>query len=244
MFRRLLRKFQRNPDAELPKPEPGVNKYGRQLTASQIAAKEHRAFVGGLWEQIGQLQFQFMTAQGLLPQHKLVDVGCGAMRGGVHFVNYLNKGNYFGVDSNRSLIEAAKIELDEKGLSAKSPSLLVNHKFELSLFNTTFDYAIAISVFTHLYMNHITRCLVEIGSVLTPNGRFYATFFQAPRPAHLKPMIHYPGKIKTYYDHDPFHCSLEEMQSLAAIAHLEVNLVQDWTHPRAQKMLCFTKPAK
>ena len=244
MFRRLLRKIQRDRNTQLPKLEPAVNKYGRQLTTSQIAAKEHRAFVGGLWEEIGQLQFQFMKAQGLLPQHKLVDVGCGAMRGGLHFVNYLNNGNYFGLDSNRSLIEAAKVELDDKGLLAKSPSLLVNDKFELFLFNTKFEYAIAISVFTHLFMNHITRCLVEIGKVLTPNGRFYATFFQAPHPAHLKPMIHYPGKIKTHYDHDPFHSSIEEMQNLAARANLEVNLVKDWSHPRAQKMLCFSKLAK
>jgi cyclopropane fatty-acyl-phospholipid synthase-like methyltransferase len=218
-----------------------VNSYGRQLTPSEIAAKEHRAFVGGLWEEIGQLQFEFMKAQGLRPEHRLVDIGCGAMRGGIHFVNYLNKGHYFGLDINESLIAAANLELDAMGLLDKSPNLLINNKFELSLFNTKFEFAIAVSVFTHLFMNNIIRCLVEVAKVLSPGGKFYATFFQSPHSASLDPIFHSPGEITTYYDHDPFHYSFAEMQTMAAAASLEVELVNNWSHPRNQKMLCFTR---
>lgn len=246
MFNRLLNKFQStfHPDHINPRTqvtEQEVNSYGRQLTASEIAAKEHRAFVGGFWEEIGELQYEFMKAQGLLPEHTLVDIGCGAMRGGIHFVNYLNKGNYFGLDINESLIDAAKLELDAIGLLRKSPNLLINDKFELSLFKTKFDFAIALSVFTHLFMNNIIRCLVEVNRILNPGGKFYATFFQSPNSAYLNPIFHSPGGITTYYDHDPFHYSFSEMQNLAAIANLEVKLVDDWSHPRDQKMLCFTK---
>ncbi len=246
MFNRLLRTFQRvihprDSRPALPMKEQTVNVYGRQLSASEIIAKEHRAFVGGLWEEVGQLQFEFMKVQGLLPEHKLVDVGCGAMRGGVHFVNYLDKGHYFGLDINASLIDAAKSELDAYHLLNKSPHLLVNNKFELSLFNTKFDFAIAVSVFTHLFMNNILRCLVEINKVLSPNGKFYATFFQAPHSAHLDPLLHTPGGVTTLSDHDPFHYSFAEMQTLAAIASLDVQLIEDWSHPRDQKMLCFTR---
>ena len=246
MLNKLLNKFQStfhpdyiNPRMEVTEQE--VNSYGRQLTASEIAAKEHRAFVGGLWEEIGQLQFEFLKAQGLLPEHKLVDMGCGAMRGGIYFVNYLNKGNYFGLDINESLINAGKLELDAIGLLHKSPSLLVNDKFELSLFKTKFDFAIALSVFTHLFMNNIIRCLAEVNRILNPGGKFYATFFQSPNSASLNPIFHSPGGITTYYDHDPFHYSLVEMQNLAAMANLEAKPVNDWSHPRDQKMLCFIK---
>ena len=152
-------------------------------------------------------------------------------------MNYLDKGNYFGLDINASLIDAARLELDSQGLIHKSPNLLVNDKFELSLFNTQFDFAIAVSVFTHLFMNNILRCLVEISRVLSPGGRFYATFFQSPHAAHLDPLLHTPGAITTYYDNDPFHYSFSEMQEMAAIAHLEVHLANDWSHPRDQKML-------
>ena len=247
MFSRLLRTFRSvvhpaNAHPPLSMKEQTVNSYGRQLTASEIAAKEHRAFVGGLWEEVGQIQFEFMKVQGLLPEHKLIDVGCGAMRGGIHFVNYLDKGNYFGLDINASLIDAAKVELNSYNLIHKSPNLLVNDTFEFSLFNTKFDFAIAVSVFTHLFMNNILRCLVEINRVLSPGGRFYATFFQSPHSAYLDPLRHTPGTITTYYDRDPFHYSFAEMQNMATIANLKVQLVDDWLHPRDQKMLCFTMP--
>ena len=69
MFNRLLRTFQRvihpgNSRPPLPMKEQTMNVYGRQLSASEIVAKEHRAFVGGLWEEVGQLQFEFMKAHG------------------------------------------------------------------------------------------------------------------------------------------------------------------------------------
>ena len=80
----------------------GVNDYHRALSESEIAADARREFVGGLWEEIGELQFQFMVAQGLRPEHRLVDIGCGALRGGLHFVRYLDRGHYYGLDLNRT----------------------------------------------------------------------------------------------------------------------------------------------
>ena len=228
-------------NSSLQRPEPKINAYSRQLSPDQIASREHRNMVGGFWQEIGSLQFEFLKNRGLLPQHKFIDIGCGAMRGGLYFVRYLDKGNYFGIDSNTSLIEAGKFELDAAGLSNKLPNLLINQKFELSLFEMKFDYALALSVFTHLYMNHIMRCLVEVNSVLKTGGQFYATFFESPSPGFPSPIHHNSGDITTYYDRDPFHYSFSEMEILAAAAKLEVELIDTWVHPRNQKMLCFTK---
>ena len=51
----------------------------------------HREAVGGLWDEMGRLQFDFLVAQGLQPHHKMLDIGCGSMRGGRHFVNHLER---------------------------------------------------------------------------------------------------------------------------------------------------------
>ncbi len=59
----------------------GAVHYSRQLSPAEIAAGAHRAFVGGRWDEIGRSQFEFMKQRGLLPEHKLVDIGCGALRG-------------------------------------------------------------------------------------------------------------------------------------------------------------------
>jgi len=218
----------------------GVNSYWKQLSPEEISASKHREFVGGLWEELGKLQFEFMRSQGLRPEHRLLDVGCGALRGGLFFVDYLAPGNYFGLDINESLIEAGRMELRQAGLHDKQPSLMVNSEFNASLFRTKFDFALAMSVFTHLFSNHIIRCLLEVGKILEPTGSFFATFFEAPFPGHLQSLNHQPGGVVTNFDSDPFHYSLEEMKGLAAHAGMQVRYLGDWQHPRDQKMLCFT----
>lgn len=221
----------------------GVNACWRQLTSADIEAGEHKNLVGGMWEEIGTLRIEFLEARGLLPGHRLVDIGCGALRGGVRFVRYLDEGNHYGLDINESSIEAGKTELAQSGLASKRPNLLVDDKFEVSRFGVSFDYAIAVSVFTHLYANDIIRCLVEIKPALKPEGKFFATFFEAPSPAHLPTIEHHPGGIVTNLDMDPFHYSFSEMQYLAEVAGLAVEYVGDWEHPRNQRMLCFSPGA-
>ena len=218
----------------------GVNQYWRQLTAAEIAAGEHRGFVGGMWDEIGNLQMEFLKAEGLLPHHRLVDIGCGSLRGGVRFISYLDRGNYHGLDINASLIEGGKKELAQEGLTDKRPNLLVEDKFKMSRFGVTFDYAIAISVFTHLYMNHIARCLAEVRKVLEPGGKLFATFFEAPSPLHLEPIKHEPGGHVTKFDANPFHYSFSEIRWLSEAAGLELWYLGDWGHPRDQQMLCFS----
>lgn len=215
------------------------NRYARQLTPEQIDQQVHRGFVGGFWEEIGQLQFDCLVRYGLAPGHRLLDVGCGCLRGGLHFIDYLEAGHYCGLDINASLIDAARRELEQANLAAKAPELLVDDAFDVARFGRQFDYAIALSLFTHLHNNHIVRCLVRVAGVLAPGGSLFATFFESPRPACLEPLLHEPGGITTHYDRDPFHQSFEEIRGLAALAGLHVEAVAGWNHPRAQRMFRF-----
>jgi SAM-dependent methyltransferase len=221
---------------------PGMsetNRYYRQLTQEQINAGKHRGMVGGMWEEIGRLQFEFLRASGLKPDHRLVDIGCGSLRGGIHAIKYLDPGNYYGLDINPSLIEAGRHELRLAGLTNKNPHLALSDRFELGLFRAKFHYLLAVSVFTHLFANHIIRCLAEVREVLAPEGRFFATFFLAPHSVHLAPIVHQPGGVKTQYDCDPFHYSLDEIRAMAKLANLSAEIIGDWNHPRAQQMLMF-----
>ncbi len=211
--------------------------YERQLTPEEIAAGEHRTFVGGLWHEIGALQFEFLRQSGLLPHHRLLDIGCGALRCGIPIIEYLDSGNYYGVDINASLVEAGKHELEQKGLTSKQPHLLVNDKFEFDRFGISFDFAIAQSVFTHLDMNLIVRCFVQTRKALKSDGTFFSTFFLAPFPGHIATIKHQPGGTVTNFDTDPFHYSFREIEWLAEISGLSARLIDDWNHPRNQKMI-------
>src|SRR4051794_25280109 len=143
-----------------------------QSVLYRLRPTAYRGAVGGLWEEIGALQFEFLVAQGLRPEHRLLDIGCGSLRGGVRFVEYLDSGNYYGLDINPSLLRAGRRELTKAGLSERGAHLIVDDAFRFSRFDTSFHYALAVSVFTHIPFNPIMRCLAEVERVLLPGGRF------------------------------------------------------------------------
>jgi ubiquinone/menaquinone biosynthesis C-methylase UbiE len=215
------------------------NIYGRQLTEEQIRSGLHREVVGGMWDEMGRLQLEFMRDMGLSPGHALLDVGCGSMRGGVCFVEYLEARNYCGMDINESLITAGWLELERADLMHKCPNLLVDADFAFQRFGTHFDFAIAQSVFSHLPSVHITQCLSRMGGVLKPGGEFFATYFEAPYPGYAEPLLHGQGGVISYKDRDPFHYSFAEFESMARAVGMTVRNIGDWGHPRDQKMLGF-----
>jgi len=67
------------------------NQYtNKDLDAARVAETDHRGFVGGMWDEIGQLQFEYMRSKGLSPEARFIDVACGSLRGGRLFIPYLN----------------------------------------------------------------------------------------------------------------------------------------------------------
>ena len=137
--------------------------------------------VGGMWEKIGRLQFEFLINKGLQPQHKMLDIGCGTLRGGRHFIKYLNTGNYYGIDISPKAIAYAKQLVQQEGLSEKNPHLLISEKKDLKFrefSGITFDYILAQSVFTHLKPEHIKECFENIDHIMHENSAFYFTYFK------------------------------------------------------------------
>jgi cyclopropane fatty-acyl-phospholipid synthase-like methyltransferase len=76
---------------------------------------------GDLWESKRRFQIEFLLKQGLLPHHRLLDFGCGTLRGGIPLIEYLNDGNYVGLDVRLETLKEACLELEESGLASKNP---------------------------------------------------------------------------------------------------------------------------
>jgi SAM-dependent methyltransferase len=212
---------------------------------SLLSRDWHRKAVGGLWELVGKLQFDFLVKNGLKPRHYFLDVGCGSLRGGVHFVNYLETGHYFGVDINKALLEKGKVELKRNKLTQKAPTLMQMGDFGFQRLDQKFDYALAQSVFTHLPLNSVIRCIVSIQDILKQDGRFYATFFENSKgKSNLEPILHprVDGTpLPTYFDKDPYHYDFETFKWICRGTSLEVEYIGEWGHPRDQRMMLFTK---
>lgn len=219
--------------------------FNHSKIVSLVAAGKHRETVGGLWGELGALQIEFMKDQGLKPEHKLLDVGCGALRGGVRFVHYLDAGNYFGLDINQSLLEAGyDVELAAEGLRAKLPrsNLLSNDEFDLQSVEVSFSFALAQSVFTHLTFNRIRQCLTRVAQVMKEDGVFYATFFELPDGTPTdQPMRHHPGDVVSYGTQDPYHYRFADFEHAIRDLPWSLRYIGDWRHPRGQRMLAFVK---
>jgi SAM-dependent methyltransferase len=190
---------------------------------------------------MGKKQFEYLVEQGLLPGHRFLDVGCGSLRGGVHFVGYLEPGHYFGLDIQQRLLDAGRVELEAAGLEPASARLMQDDAFRFGRFGQQFDFALAQSVFTHLPLNTIMRCLAEIERVLRPAGRFYATFFQHRGPRLDTEAVRQSETVTTHPDADPFHYDPDVFRWAVEGSSLDVDLIGDWDHPRNQQMLLFTK---
>ncbi len=223
---------------------PAVNVYDRPLTEAEIEKGWHRELVGGLWDEMGRLQRDFLVGEGLMPNMRLLDVGCGCLRAGIHLVPYLLDGNYYGLDINESLIRAGlEIELPRAGLAGcLSPgNLLVNGRFEAFRFGVLFDMAVAQSLFTHLPGERIRDCLSQLWRCLRPGARLYATFFECSQEGPgLLPETH-PGGITTYANRDPYHFRFEEIARLSDGLPWVLSRVPGFRHPRDQKMLRFER---
>lgn len=183
-----------------------------------------------MWGPIGEAQFRFLVEEGLEPEHQLLDVGCGSLRAGVHFVRYLEPGHYCGMEKNARILEGGRLELRKAGLAGKGAELLVDELFRFGRFGRSFDFALAQSVFTHLPFNPIVRCLREIEQVLVPGGRFYATFNQTATQR-----LDMTDRDPFIYDPDIFRWAVDD-------STLDYEYIGLWGHPRGtHPVIVFTK---
>lgn len=190
--------------------------------------------VGGKWEILGRLQFEFLKKRGLQPEHTLLDLGCGTLRGGRHFIRYLDPGNYTGIDISWKAIQYARELVDQEGLLGKMPNLLLNKYKSLDFkqcSHTTFDYILAQSVFTHLKPEHIQECFLNIRKVMHENSTFYFTYFkgQQYQEASQKDFF-YP---LSYFEElaEKYHYILEDH-------------TWDYLHPTGQNMLALKENSR
>jgi hypothetical protein len=197
-----------------------------------VDGKGHREYVGGLWEALSSLQFRFMVDQGLEPQHVLLDVACGSLRGGVRFIPYLDPGNYLGLDIKRQLIDIGiEHELGAKLHALKKPEFVVSGCFEFNRFSRQPQFAIAQSLFTHLKESDIQLCLQNLRQVAQPHTRFYVTFFESEQP------VINPGESDP---HAGFRYTRKQMAQFGEAQGWAGRYIGDWRHPRQQMMFEYS----
>ena len=193
----------------------------------------HRDYVGGKWEEIGKLQFNYLVSEGLKPKDIFLDIACGSLRAGIHFINYLNKGNYLGIDKEKELIDLGiEKELGKEVSLSKSPEFVVSDKFEFNKFSKIPNYSIAQSLFTHLVEDDIKLCLKNLKEFVGDKPhKFYATFFEVDVPTE--------GELEYSHSHASFFYTKVQMEQFGKETGWKFKYIGDWNHPRDQKIVLF-----
>lgn len=150
----------------------------RRIIAKIVKSKQERRHAlvgaGNVWKYTRQFQFQFLLDQGMQKTDILMDIGCGTLRGGIPMIDYLNKGNYYGMDVRDHVLEEGRKEIRAAKLEDKHPNLIsFNHFSEVQL-DVKFNIMFAFSVLIHFEDTIAQSCFQFVSKSLTDDGIFYA----------------------------------------------------------------------
>ena len=128
---------------------------------------------------IGRLCLITLLKVGITPDSRVLDIDCGALRGGYWLIHFLNPNRYFGIESNKKMLEVGrKIMLDKETLEYKKPQFDHNANFDFSVFNQKFDFILARSIWTHASKRQIQEMIDEFIANTSSKGVFLTSYIK------------------------------------------------------------------
>jgi cyclopropane fatty-acyl-phospholipid synthase-like methyltransferase len=135
------------------------------------------AMVGrpGLWQVTRSWQFDFLRQRGLEPGQRLLEMGCGPLRGGIPLIRYLDHAHYTGIDINPKSVAVAWRQIEREGLIQRAPRVVYSDSFgRRELEGQRFDVIWAFQVLYHLEDKIASECIEQARALLEPDGLMLA----------------------------------------------------------------------
>ncbi|KAL7204962.1 hypothetical protein ACSBR2_017980 [Camellia fascicularis] len=144
----------------------------------ELLVEEHHSNYGEPWSG-GRDVFEFLAESvHLAPDARVLEIGCGTLRVGQHFIRYLNPGNFHCLERDElSLMSALRYELPSQGLLQKRPLIVKGEDMDFSKFGSgMYDLIYASAVFLHMPDNLVWVGLERLAKKLKPHeGRIFVS---------------------------------------------------------------------
>ncbi|MGN9840211.1 class I SAM-dependent methyltransferase [Nonomuraea sp. H19] len=182
------------------------------------------------WLALGRMQFDYLVEHGLKPECRMLEIGCGNLRAGHLFIDYLHSGNYYGIDISPDILMAAQETIVQHGLRDKLPYLTPVRDLRFAFLPSEhFDVVHAHSVFSHSPLEVIEECFAHVGRVMKPNAWFDFTFDRTE------------GKEHQVLRED-FYYRTETLVALAGKYGFDAMFMEDWERlPHKQSKIRLTR---
>jgi SAM-dependent methyltransferase len=208
------------------------------LFADRSERRHARVGPAHLWQMKRAFQLDYLRRAGLERGHRLLDLGCGTLRGGLPLIEFLDAGHYTGIDVRAEVLEEARSELAESDLARKAPELLQASDLGALELPARFDVVWAFSVLIHMDDATLERALAFVARHLAPAGSFHANVRLAGAlDAPLGPGPRWQGfpvvtrALAFYQAAGARHgLALRDRGSLAGLGHLSGDPEQDGQH--------------
>jgi len=137
--------------------------------------------VGGHYELFGNLEARILVDLGFRDGMALIDLGCGSGRLASAFAKTHESIDYLGTDVVQSLLDYA---------ATKTPphfKFVKHRKLSIPSADSSADFVVAFSLFTHLLHQETYLYLEEAMRVLKPSGLLVFSFLEFAEPHHWTP---------------------------------------------------------
>jgi hypothetical protein len=135
------------------------------------------------FEQAGREQLVTLLGEGLNPESRILDLGCGCLRIAYWIVRFLDRGCYFGIEPARPRVEYGLDYLfTPEEVALKQPRFDFNSSFDSSVFGVRFDFFLARSIWTHASKKQIEASLDSFVRDSMATSVFLASYLPAESP--------------------------------------------------------------
>lgn len=148
----------------------------------------------------GYAQFEALKMLGLQPQHKVLEIGCGALGASIPVIDFLNARNYCGIEPNSWMVrESLSVPQNQSLCCEKLPIFLHNQSFDATETGDKYDFIFSHSVMSHAAFWQLELFLRNCAAVLAPGGQLLFDLHFVGYPGMETETMddhwHYPGSV-------------------------------------------------